>query len=83
MGRISATMHSGKCSARLPTDYFKRLLEEACQNHAYLVRHKLKDYDMMRSFMTSGSLTWDAKPDEGPDKSDAALLPKENATSPA
>jgi hypothetical protein len=38
-------------------DHFKRLLEEACPNHAYPIRHKLKDYGMMRSLMTSGSLT--------------------------
>jgi hypothetical protein len=64
MGCISATMRSGRCSAGTPVDYFKRLLEEASPHHAYPVRHKLKDYNMMRSFMTSGSLTWSIKPDE-------------------
>jgi hypothetical protein len=54
---ISTAAHSDKCQVRPPMDHFKRLLEEACQNHAYPVRHKLKDYGMMRSFMTSGSLT--------------------------
>jgi hypothetical protein len=34
---------------------------------------------MMRSFMTSESLTWGTESDEGPDRSDAALFPKENA----
>jgi hypothetical protein len=34
---------------------------------------------MMRSFMTSGSLTWGAIPDEGPDGSDTAPFPEENA----
>jgi hypothetical protein len=28
--------------------------------------------------MTSGSLTWDAKPDEGPNGSDATPFPEEN-----
>jgi hypothetical protein len=56
----------------LPIDQFKRLLEEACPNHAYPIKHKLKDYGMMRSFMTSASLTWSIEPDEGPDRSDAA-----------
>jgi hypothetical protein len=69
MGRISATTHSGKRSARVPTDYLKRLLEEACPNHTYPVRHKLKDCGMMRSFMSSGCLTWGAEPDEGPNGS--------------
>jgi hypothetical protein len=59
MGRISATAHSGRRSAWMPIDYFKRLLEEACPNHAYPVKHKLEDCGMMQSFMTSGSLTWD------------------------
>jgi hypothetical protein len=40
-----------------PMDHFKRLLEAACQNHANPIRHKLKDYGMVRSFMTSGSIT--------------------------
>jgi hypothetical protein len=79
MGRISATTHSGKRSARVPTDYLKRLLEEACPNHTYPVRHKLKDCGMMRSFMTSGCLTWGAEPDEGPNGSNVWLFPEENA----
>jgi hypothetical protein len=33
---------------------------------------------MIWSFMTSGSLTWDAKPNEGPNGSDAAPFSKEN-----
>jgi hypothetical protein len=79
MGRISATTRSGSRSVRMPTKYFKRLLEEACPNHAYPVRHKLKDCGMMRSSMTSGSLTWSTKPDEEPDGSDATAFPEENA----
>jgi hypothetical protein len=63
MGRISATTRSGRRLARMPTDYFKRLLEEAWANHAYLISHKFKDCGMMRSFMTLGSLTCCAKPD--------------------
>jgi hypothetical protein len=30
------------------------------------------------SFMTSGSLTWGAEPDEGPDRSEATPFPEEN-----
>jgi hypothetical protein len=54
-------------------------LEEACPNHTYPIRHKLKDYSMMKSFMTLGSLTWGAELDEGPDGSDAMPFPEENA----
>jgi hypothetical protein len=49
---------------RMPSDHFKRLLDEACPNHAYLIRHKLKDYEMMQSFMTSGTLTGGVDLDE-------------------
>jgi hypothetical protein len=75
---ISTTARSNKCQARPPTDHFKRLLEEACQNHTYHIRHKLKDCDMMRSFLTSGSLTWGAELDEGPDGSDTMPFPEKN-----
>jgi hypothetical protein len=60
-------------------DHIKRLLEEACLNHAYPIRHKLMDYGMMRSIMTSGSLTWGAELDEGPNGSDMISFPEENA----
>jgi hypothetical protein len=41
--------------------------------------HKLKDCCMMRGFMTSGSLTWGAEHDEGPNWSDTMLFPEETA----
>jgi hypothetical protein len=50
---ISAAARSDKHRVRPRTDHFKRLLKKACPSHAYLIRHKLKDCDMMRSFMTS------------------------------
>jgi hypothetical protein len=76
--RISTAAHSDKRPMRLPTDNFKRLLEEAYPNHAYPVRHMLKDYDMMRTFMTSRSLTWGAELDEGPDGSNTTSFPEES-----
>jgi hypothetical protein len=69
---------SDKRQARPPMDHFKRLLEEACPNHAYPVRHKLKDCSMMISFMTSGSLTWSVELDKGPNGSDMMPFPGEN-----
>jgi hypothetical protein len=41
----------------MPTYHFERLLEEACPNHTYPVKHKLKECDIMKNFMTSGFLT--------------------------
>jgi hypothetical protein len=79
MGHTSFATRSSRRMVRSPIEHFKRLLEKACPNHAYPVRHKLKDYEMMRSYMTSGSLTWGAEPGKGPDRSDATPFPEEIA----
>jgi hypothetical protein len=76
---ISTTTRSGKCPVRPPTHYSKRLLDENCPNHAYPIRHKLKDYGIMRSFMTSGSLTCGAELHEVLDGSNTTPFPEENA----
>jgi hypothetical protein len=76
--RTSTATCNNKRQVRQPTDHFKRLLEEACLNHAYPVRHKLKDCGKMRSFMTSRSITWGAELDEGPDGRDTSPFPEEN-----
>jgi hypothetical protein len=70
MGQVSTATHGNKCLMRPPIEYIKRLLEETYPNHAYLVKHRLKDYGMMQSFMTSRSLTWGTKLDEEPNGSD-------------
>jgi hypothetical protein len=74
----SSVTRSDKRQARPHTDHFKSLLEEASPNHAYLIRHKLKDCGMMRSFMTSGSHAWGAELNEGPHGSDMMPFPEEN-----
>jgi hypothetical protein len=33
----------------------EKLLETACPHHPYPVKHKLKDYTMMKKFMASGA----------------------------
>jgi hypothetical protein len=55
------------------------LLKEAYRNHTYPIRHMLKDFSMMRSFMTSVSLTWGVELDEGPDGSHTMPFHEENA----
>jgi hypothetical protein len=62
--RDVTTVGGSKCQARPPADHFERLLEEVCSNHAYLIKHKLKDCDMMKKFMVSGSLTRGMELDE-------------------
>jgi hypothetical protein len=76
--RISTIVCSKKRPVRPPTDHFKRPLEEVYPNHACSVRHKLKDYIMIRSFMTSRSLTWGTELDEGLDGSDTTPFPEKN-----
>jgi hypothetical protein len=78
MGHASSATRSSRCLARSPTYHFKRLLEGACPNHAYPIRHKLKDCGIMRSFMTSGSLIWGAEPRERPNRSGTTPFPEEN-----
>jgi hypothetical protein len=77
--RISTAARSDKHLMRPPIAHFKRLLEEAYPNHSYPIRHKLKYCGMMRSFMTSRSLTWGAELNKGPDGSDTTPFPEENA----
>jgi hypothetical protein len=56
MVRTMAATGSGKCQAQPPTDHFEKLMEETCLNHTYPVKHKLRDYDMIKNLMTSGSV---------------------------
>jgi hypothetical protein len=43
--------------ARQPKDHFEKLLKTASLNHTYPVKHKLKDYTMMKNFMNSVALS--------------------------
>jgi hypothetical protein len=76
IGHVMTGVHSNKHQAWPPTDHFKRLLEEACPNHAYPIRHKLKDCDMMKSFMISGSCTLGTRLNEDPSGSNAMPFPR-------
>jgi hypothetical protein len=76
--RALTTAHSDKRQERPSTYHLKRLLDEACPNHTHPIRHKLKDCGMMRSFMTSRSLTSVAEIDEEPDGRDTTPFPEEN-----
>jgi hypothetical protein len=57
VARVTITVGGGKRQARPPTNHFERLLEQACPNHAYSVKHKVRDYNMMKNFMVSASIT--------------------------
>jgi hypothetical protein len=79
MESIATVARSGKCLAWPLTYHFERLLEGGCPNHAYSIKHKLKDCGMMKNFMTSESLTRDNEPEEDPGGSDAKSFPGEDA----
>jgi hypothetical protein len=78
MGCVATATHSGKRQARLATYHIERLLKEAYPNHSYPIKHKLKDYGMMKNFMTSGSITWDRGLEEDPSGSDVMPFPGED-----
>jgi hypothetical protein len=67
---MSTAVHSNKRQVRPPTYHFKTLIKEACPNHAYPIRNKLNDCSIMKTFMTTGSLTWGAELNEDPGGSD-------------
>jgi hypothetical protein len=56
-----------------------KLLEVACLNHTYSTKHKLKDYTMMKNFMTSGALSKGKKPEGDQGGNGAASDPEEAA----
>jgi hypothetical protein len=74
--RVVAAIGSGKCQARLPMDHFEKLLEETCPNHAYPMKYKLKDCDMMKNFMALRSLTRDLEVNEVPNEGDVTPFPR-------
>jgi hypothetical protein len=77
--RSVAVVGSSKHQARSPMDHFEKLLEETCPNHAYPIKHKLRDSGMMKNFMASGSLARGMKVDEVPDEDDMMPFSREDA----
>jgi hypothetical protein len=52
-----------KRQARQPKDHFQKLLEVVYPNHTYPVKHRLKDYTMIKkNVMTSGAISKGKKP---------------------
>jgi hypothetical protein len=56
-GYVIAAEHDFKRQARLPKNLFAKLLEETSPYHSYPVRHKPRDYTMMRNFMALGAFS--------------------------
>jgi hypothetical protein len=77
MGHAVEVTGSSKCQAFLPMNHFEKLLKVACPNHAYRVKHKLRDCGMMKNFMTSRSLSQGMEVDEIPIEGDMMPFPRE------
>jgi hypothetical protein len=75
---ITMAAHGNKHLARSPTDHFRRLLEVACPDHVYPIRHKLEDYDMTKIFMISGSFTQGIELNKDPGGSDTMPFHEED-----
>jgi hypothetical protein len=76
---ITMAAHGNKHLVRSPTYHFRRLLEVACPDHVYPIRHKLEDYDMMKSFMISGSFTQGIELNEDSGGSNTIPFPEEDS----
>jgi hypothetical protein len=76
---VVGTGCSVKSKAQTPTNHFERLLEEAYLKHTYPIKHMLKDCDMMKNFMTSGSLTQDKELGGDPSGGGTTPFPTEEA----
>jgi hypothetical protein len=63
---IMTAEHNFNRQAQQLNEHFKKLLEAGCLNHAYLIKHKLKEFTMMKTFMTSGAVPMGKKPEGDP-----------------
>jgi hypothetical protein len=79
VGHAVEVVGSRKHQARLPMDHLEKLLEETCPNHAFPDKHKFRDCGLMKSFMTSGSLSQGMEVNEVPVEGDTAPFPREYA----
>jgi hypothetical protein len=60
-----------KASAKGALDYFEKMLEGPCPNHAYPVKHAYKDCGLMKKFLARGSKKGDGKKEHDPLEDDA------------
>jgi hypothetical protein len=74
---ITTATGSSKRQARPPIVQFEILLEEACPNHVYPIKHKLRDCSMMKNFMVSGSFNRGIGLDEVQGERDTMPFPME------
>jgi hypothetical protein len=76
--RTMAAIGSSKHQACPPTNHFEKLPEETCPNHTYPIKYRLRDYGLMKSFMTSGSLPWSMEVNDALDEGDSTTFLRED-----
>jgi hypothetical protein len=59
--------------------HFEKLLEEVCPNHAYPIKHQLRDYGLVKCFMTSGPLSQSMEVNEVPAEDEVSPFSGEDA----
>jgi hypothetical protein len=60
-----------------PKHHFEKLLKATYPHHSYSIKHKIKDYTMMKKFMMSGAFSKGRKPGGELNRKSAAPIPKE------
>jgi hypothetical protein len=63
---VVTTKRDFKRQARQPKNNLEKLLEATCPTHTYPIKHMVKYCTMMKSFMTSGTLSKGRKPNGDP-----------------
>jgi hypothetical protein len=51
---MAAAEHDFKCPALSPTNHFEKLLNTACPNHTFPIKHKLKECSMTKKLHGHG-----------------------------
>ena len=67
----AADRKGGQKPAEGTLNHFEKLLEGPCLNHAFLVKHMLKDCGLMRRFLSRGSNKGEQGKDPAPTADDA------------
>jgi hypothetical protein len=51
-----------KCQSRLPMDHFEKPTDVTCPNHTYPVKHKLKEFTLVKNYMRTRTFARSKKP---------------------
>jgi hypothetical protein len=52
---MATAKHDFKRRTQPPKDHFEKILQAACPHHPYPFKHKLRECNMVKKFMTSGA----------------------------